>query len=329
MSVPISILDLAFVDPDCTPRDAFDASVKLAQLAEDSGYKRVWYAEHHNMKTIASSAPAVLIAHVAAHTKRIRLGAGGVMLPNHAPLTIAEQYGTLEALHPGRIDLGLGRAPGTDPVTTRALRRSNTSSDTFPEDVKELQGYLGEVSKIEGVYATPGRGTRVPLYILGSSLFGAKLAAILGLPYAFASHFAPQALVDAVALYRTLFQPSATNDRPHVIAGVNVVAADTKAKAESQFHARKLTLIKALIGKGQNWTDEEAEAVLESPVGEQIASMVSYAAVGTPSDVKEYLEEFTHHAHADELIVAHHAPTIEGRLRSVELLASTFEAKAA
>jgi luciferase family oxidoreductase group 1 len=167
MSVPTSILDLAFVDPGCTPRDAFAASVALAQLAEESGYRRVWYAEHHNMNTIASSAPAVLIAHVAAHTKRIRLGAGGVMLPNHAPLTIAEQFGTLESIHPGRIDLGLGRAPGTDPVTTRALRRSNTSSDTFPDDVLELQGYLGDTSKIPGVSATPGKGSRVPLYILG------------------------------------------------------------------------------------------------------------------------------------------------------------------
>lgn len=329
MSIPISILDLAFVDPGAAPADALRASVALAQLAEDSGYRRVWYAEHHNMQTIASSAPAVLIAHVAAHTKSIRLGAGGVMLPNHAPLTIAEQFGTLEALHPGRIDLGLGRAPGTDPVTTRALRRNNTSSDTFAEDVRELQGYLGDATRIPGVSATPGKGTRVPLYILGSSLFGAKLAATLGLPYAFASHFAPAALLDAVALYRSSFRPSEEHDRPYVIAGVNVVAADTEEKAQAQFHTRKVALVKALLGKGQDWTDEEAEMVLESPVGQHIAEMVTYAAVGTPDDVKAYLDRFARHADADELMVAHHAPSIEGRLRSASLLAATFEKKAA
>ena len=329
ISVPVSILDLAFIDAGRSPRDAFEASVAVAQLAEASGYRRVWYAEHHNMETIASSAPAVLIAHVAAHTKSIRLGAGGVMLPNHAPLTIAEQYGTLEALHPGRIDLGLGRAPGTDPVTTRALRRANTSSDTFPEDVRELQGYLEDRSTVPGVAATPGKGSRVPLYVLGSSLFGAKLAAAFGLPYAFASHFAPAALEDAVALYRSSFRPSLEHAEPWVIAGVNVVAADTKKKAEEQFHFRKVTLIKALLGKGRGWTDEEAEAVLESAVGQQVAQMVAYAAVGATEDVRAYLEEFVQHADADELMVAHHAPDIAGRLRSVELLATTMKQEGA
>src|SRR5271166_1081367 len=182
-SVPLSLLDLAIISPGQTPRDAFAASVALAQRAEALGYRRVWYAEHHNMASIASSAPSVLIAHVANHTRTIRLGAGGVMLPNHAPLTIAEQFGTLASLHPGRIDLGLGRAPGTDPATTRALRVDPGAADTFPEDVLELQAYLAGESRIPGVDATPGKGTRVPLYILGSSLFGAKLAAALGLPY--------------------------------------------------------------------------------------------------------------------------------------------------
>ena len=202
MTTPLSILDLAIIGRGETATDAFANSVALAQRAEARGYRRVWYAEHHNMASIASSATSVLIAHVAAHTSTIRLGAGGVMLPNHSPLTIAEQYGTLATLHPGRIDLGLGRAPGSDQNTMRAMRRDAHSSDRFPEDVLELQGYLRGESRIPGVVAVPGAGTNVPLYILGSSLFGARLAAMLGLPYAFASHFAPAALLDAVAIYR-------------------------------------------------------------------------------------------------------------------------------
>src|SRR5580693_697211 len=207
-SVPLSILDLAFIAPGETARDAFDASVKIAQRAEELGYRRVWYAEHHNMATIASSATSVLIEHIASKTRTIRVGAGGIMLPNHAPLVIAEQFGTLETLHPGRIDLGLGRAPGTDPVTSRALRVSPSDADAFPGDVLELQGYLGKETRVPGVEATPGKGTYVPLYILGSSLFGAQLAARYGLPYAFASHFAPHALEEAVEVYRRDFRPS-------------------------------------------------------------------------------------------------------------------------
>src|SRR4051812_31296420 len=194
MPVTLSILDLAPVAPGQTARESFEASVKLAQAAERLGYQRVWYAEHHNMPTIASSATSVLIGYIAAHTSTIRLGAGGVMLPNHSPLTIAEQFGTLETLYPGRIDLGLGRAPGSDQNTMRALRRDAMSANNFPQDVLELQGYLTGPSRIPGVEAIPGSGTNVPLYILGSSLVGAQLAAALGLPYAFASHFAPDAL---------------------------------------------------------------------------------------------------------------------------------------
>src|SRR5205814_712976 len=205
--IPLSILDLATIGRDKTARDAFEGSIALARLAEQRGYRRVWYAEHHNMRSIASSATSVLIAHIAANTQSIRLGAGGVMLPNHAPLTIAEQFGTLETLHPGRIDLGLGRAPGSDQTTMRALRRYVASADSFPEDVLELQAYLGDETRIPGVDATPGKGTHVPLYILGSSTFGAQLAALLGLPFAFASHFAPDALQEAVAAYRREFRP--------------------------------------------------------------------------------------------------------------------------
>src|ERR1700709_2367373 len=234
MSIPLSILDLAPIAPGETARESFAASVALAQTAEKSGYRRVWYAEHHNMPTIASSATSVLIGYVAGHTSTIRLGAGGIMLPNHAPLTIAEQFGTLETLHPGRIDLGLGRAPGTDQNTLRALRRSPMTADAFPEDVLELQGSLSDETRMPGVEATPGKGTRVPLYILGSSMFGATLAAALGLPYAFASHFAPAALQEAVAAYRREFRPSAQLDAPYVIAGVNVIAADSEDTAREQ-----------------------------------------------------------------------------------------------
>ena len=266
-SVPLSILDLAFIGPGQTARDAFAASVKIAQRAEELGYVRVWYAEHHNMASIASSATSVLVEHVASKTRTIRVGAGGIMLPNHAPLVIAEQFGTLEALHPGRIDLGLGRAPGTDPVTTRALRRGLASADTFPDDVLELQAYLADETRVPGVNATPGRGAKVPLYILGSSLFGARLAAALGLPYAFASHFAPQALEEAVAIYRRDFRPSAQLEAPHVIAGLTVIAADTARYAEEQFVAVRRARARFLLAQGQPLTDAEADALLESPAG--------------------------------------------------------------
>jgi luciferase family oxidoreductase group 1 len=324
VTLPLSILDLAPVRHGETPRDSFAASVALARLAEDAGYRRIWYAEHHNMPTIASSATSVLIAHVAAHTERIRLGSGGVMLPNHSPLVIAEQFGTLASLHPGRIDLGLGRAPGSDRNTMYALRRDHTSADRFPDDVQELQAYLADDSLVPGVHAYPGRGTRVPLYILGSSLFGAQLAAALGLPYAFASHFAPVALQDAVAVYRRDFRPSAQLDHPYVIAGVNVIAADTQADADEQFHKAKRARVRALARPGRRLTDDEVDAVLSSPEGRQIEQMVVYSAVGTPPDVRDYLETFAKHADADELIVALQSPVAEARLRSAQLLAGAM-----
>jgi luciferase family oxidoreductase group 1 len=324
-ATPISILDLAQIGPGGSAADSFRASVEIAQLAERSGYRRVWYAEHHNMATIASSATSVLIAHVAAHTRTIRLGAGGVMLPNHSPLVIAEQYGTLETLHPGRIDLGLGRAPGSDQNTMRALRRDPMSADAFPRDVQELQGYLTGRSLIPGVDAIPGKGTNVPLYILGSSLFGAKLAAALGLPYAFASHFAPQALTDAVATYRREFRPSEQLAEPWVIAGVNVVAADTSEQAHTLMRESQRLRVTQLVGRGRTFTDDEADAILDSPSGMQIKHMSHYTAVGTPDEVRAYLDDFVVHADADELIVASMARQIEATLRSFELLAKVSE----
>src|SRR3712207_5306703 len=237
MSIPLSVLDLAPISKGQTPGESIAASVALAQQAERSGYRRVWYAEHHNMPAIASSATSVLIAHVGAHTSAIRLGAGGVMLPNHSPLTIAEQFGTLEAVHPGRIDLGLGRAAGPDQNTMYALRRNPDSADRFPQDVLELQGYLTGETRVPGVDAVPGKGSHVPLYILGSSMFGATLAAALGLPYAFASHFAPAMLQPAVEAYRREVRPPAQLDRPSVVAGVNAGAADTRPAAGEAFAA--------------------------------------------------------------------------------------------
>jgi luciferase family oxidoreductase group 1 len=321
VTVPLSILDLAIIGKGQTAAESFAGSVAMAQLAERLGYRRIWYAEHHNMGSIASSATSVLIAHIAANTSTIRLGAGGVMLPNHSPLTIAEQFGTLETLHPGRIDLGLGRAPGSDQNTMRALRRDPMAADTFPQDVLELQGYLTGPTRIQGVEATPGKGTNVPLYILGSSLFGARLAAQLGLPYAFASHFAPHALQDAVAIYRREFRPSEQLQEPYVIAGVNVVAADSASEAQRLFLEIKRARVSLLFGGGREFTDDEADLIFDSPQGQHIAQMFKYSAVGTPESVRDYLDEFARHADADELIVAHQSGGTEQRLRSVELVA--------
>jgi luciferase family oxidoreductase group 1 len=320
-AVPMSVLDLAFIGKGESVRESLEGTVRLAQRAEQLGYLRVWYAEHHNIESIASSAPAVLIAHVAAHTKRIRLGAGGVMLPNHAPLVIAEQYGTLATLHPDRIDLGLGRAPGTDQNTLRALRRDTGSADSFPQDVLELQGFLGSSTRIPNVHATPGRGTNVPLYILGSSLFGAQLAAKLGLPYAFASHFAPQALHDAIRVYRERFEPSKQLDRPYVIAGINVIGTDTEAKGQEQLEARRRAFARSLFGRpGQGIGEEYLEAILQSPQAMVIEQMLTYTAVGTRDSVKAYVDGFIRDVGPDELMVAHQADTVAGRLRSLEVL---------
>jgi len=325
MRIPLSILDLAPIARGETASSSIAASVALAQRAEEHGYERVWYAEHHNMPSIASSATSVLIAHVGAQTSSIRLGAGGVMLPNHAPLTIAEQFGTLDAMYPGRIDLGLGRAPGSDQNTMYALRRDPMSADRFPQDVLELQAYLAGETRVAGVDAVPGKGSRVPLYILGSSMFGATLAAALGLPYAFASHFAPQALEAAVAAYRREFQPSEQLDRPYVIAGVNAIAADSSEDAREQLQTARRVRAIGLFGRGTPYSDENADQLLAQGAAQHVDQMLTYAAVGTPAEVREYLDGFVKLADADELIVAHQSPTTEQRLRSVTLLAEAME----
>lgn len=331
MPIALSILDLATIAPGQSARESFANSVVLAQAAERSGYRRVWYAEHHNMDSIASSATSVVIGHVAEHTSTIRLGAGGIMLPNHSPLVIAEQFGTLETLFPGRIDLGLGRAPGSDQKTMYALRRDNASADSFPQDVLELQGFLSGNSRIPGVNAVPRAEGIVPLYILGSSLFGAQLAAHLGLPYAFASHFAPGALHEAVAVYRDKFQPSEQLAEPYVIAGVNVFAADDHETAAEHraiaYRDRARRMIQRRPGQ-HDFSDDEIDAFLASPNGAQLSSMTKYTAVGTPEEIRSYLTDFADSIGADELITAHYAQRIEDRIHSVELTAQAVAAVA-
>jgi luciferase family oxidoreductase group 1 len=328
MHARLSILDLAPIARGQTASESFAASVALAQRAEEAGYQRVWYAEHHNMPTIASSATSVLIAHIGAHTSTIRLGAGGVMLPNHSPLTIAEQFGTLEAMYPGRIDLGLGRAPGSDQNTTYALRRDPRTAEAFPNDVLELQAYLAGESRVPGVDAIPGKGSKVPLYILGSSLFGAQLAGAYGLPY----DFAPDELQHAIAAYRSEFKPSAQLAEPYVIAGVNVTAADTPEAARSQFQgvrrARAVSLFARRIGVSPaEITDEHADELLAGGAAAHVDHMLTYSGVGTPREVSDYLDAFLGKTGADELIVVHQAPGIEERLRSVTLIAEAMEAR--
>ena len=317
-----SILDLATVASGQSHADALQGSIDLAQTAEKAGYQRIWYAEHHNMNSIASSSPAVLIAAVAAKTESITLGSGGVMLPNHAPLTVAEQFGTLANLYPDRIELGLGRAPGTDQATMRALRRDPRSSDSFPQDVQELRGYLSDESLIKGINAIPGRGTHVPLYILGSSLFGAQLAAALGLPYAFASHFAPDALRDAIAVYREQFQPSGQLDKPYAFAAMNVIASESEEDAQQQYFATRRNMVRRFLSRGgHHLTDDEAEVLMDTPQGRQVQNMFRHTAVGTVAQVREQIAQFGEYSTADELIVAHQSLKVSDRLRSVELTA--------
>jgi luciferase family oxidoreductase group 1 len=324
MRIPLSVLDLAPIARGETASSSIAASVALAQAAEEHGYARVWYAEHHNMPSIASSATSVLIAHVGAQTSTIRLGAGGVMLPNHAPLTIAEQFGTLDAMYPGRIDLGLGRAPGSDQNTLYALRRDPASADRFPQDVLELQGYLAGETRVPGVNAVPGKGSKVPLYILGSSMFGATLAAALGLPYAFASHFAPQLLEPAVAAYRREFRPSEQLAEPYVIAGVNAIAADRAEDAREQLQVSRRVRAVGLFGRGVPYSDEYADQLLAQGAAHHVDQMLTHTALGTPEEVREFFDGFAKLADADELIVAHQSPTPDQRLRSVALVAEAL-----
>jgi luciferase family oxidoreductase group 1 len=321
---PLSILDLAPIVEGATVPDALRNSLDLAQHAEEWGYNRFWLAEHHNAVGIASAATAVVIAHVAGGTSTIRVGAGGVMLPNHAPIVIVEQFGTLEALHPGRIDLGLGRAPGTDQLTVLALRRDPTSADTFPQEVVELQRYLADPVPGQRVQATPGAGARVPLWILGSSLFGAQLAAMLGLPYAFASHFAPDALLPALEVYRSSFEPSEQLQTPYAMVGANVVVADDDASAQRLFTSAQQSFTNILRGRRGKLPPpiDDIESFWTPPEKDRASGMLRRSYVGSPETVRAGLEAFVAETEADEVIVAAAIHDHAARLRSYELLAS-------
>jgi luciferase family oxidoreductase group 1 len=329
--VPLSILDLAPVPQGKTPADALRNTLDLAQHAERWGYQRFWLAEHHNMIGIASAATAVVIGYVAAGTSTIRVGAGGIMLPNHSPLVIAEQFGTLEALYRGRIDLGLGRAPGTDQRTLLALRRDPSAADTFPQDVLELQGLLGPLQPGQVVQAVPGAGLNVPIWILGSSLFGAQLAGMLGLPYAFASHFAPAALHEALRVYRARFQPSRQLDRPYAMVGVNVIAADSDAEARRLFTSVQQQFANRFRGaRGQLPPPiDDIETYWSPAEREQASAMLACSFVGSGETVARGLKSFVEQTGADEVMVAAAIFEHSARRRSYEILAGMREKLAA
>jgi len=319
--IPFSVLDLAFITEGSTAADALRNSLDLAQHAERWGYRRFWLAEHHNMAGIASAATSVVIGHVAAGTKTIRVGSGGIMLPNHSPLVIAEQFGTLETLFPGRIDLGLGRAPGTDGRTLRALRRDFESAERFPQDVRELQAFLGELQPGQTVQAVPGTGTKVPIWILGSSLFGAQLAAALGLPYAFAAHFAPTQLMEAIEIYRAQFRPSAQCERPYMMIAVTGIAADTDAEARLLFTSPQqafTNIVRGTRGKLRPPIDD-IEAYWSAAEKLQASAMLACSFVGSPDSVRTALGRFIEKTGADELMIASAIFDHAARLRSYEI----------
>ena len=326
LHIPFSLLDLAPVCEGSTPSRAFANTLDLARHAEALGYRRYWLAEHHNMPGIASAATSVLIGHVAGGTSRIRVGAGGVMLPNHAPLQVAEQFGTLAALYPGRIDLGLGRAPGTDQATAKALRRYYESADAFPRDVQEVLHYFDPVQPGQAVQAVPGSGQDVPVWILGSSLFGARLAAMLGLPYAFASHFAPGAMDEALALYHRDFRPSARLRNPHAMLVLNVIGADTRAEARRLFTTQQQSFVRLRRGElglvpppiddiDAFWTPAEKAMVAES---------LACSVVGDAADLREGIAAFVDRHRPDELMLTGNIFDHDARKRSFAMAAEAF-----
>lgn len=321
-----SLLDLSPISEGQTAADALSNTTELAQAAEKAGYYRYWLAEHHNMQGIASAATAVLIGHVASATKTMRIGAGGVMLPNHAPLMVAEQYGTLATLYPDRIDLGLGRAPGTDMETARALRRHMAPEDTFPQDVQELIGYFGDMPNNAAVRAVPGEGTHVPVWILGSSLYGAQFAAYFGLPYAFASHFAPAMLEEALSIYRTTFQPSETLSQPYAIVAAGVCAAETDAEAEFLRSSQLLAFANLRTGKPGKlpYPTDDVASKIPTAVFAQVEQAMSCSATGSPTTVKAQLGTIIEKYQPDELMVTGMIHDHTARVRSFEIAAAVL-----
>ncbi|MES2658600.1 MAG: LLM class flavin-dependent oxidoreductase [Verrucomicrobiota bacterium] len=326
--IPFSVLDLAPVAAGSDTSQAFRNTVSLAQKAEACGFHRYWLAEHHNMPGIASAATSVVIGHVASHTSTIRVGSGGIMLPNHSPLVIAEQFGTLEALYPGRIDLGLGRAPGGDQLTARALRRNlGSSGDTFPQDVLELQSYFRPAENGQLLRAVPGAGLNVPLYLLGSSDFSARLAAELGLPFAFASHFAPDYLKTALTLYRRDFKPSAANATPHAIVGVNVFAADTDVEARRLFTSLQQQFLNLIRGNPGLLQPPVANMGTLWSVAEEshVRKMTRYSLVGSADTIRHGVEQIIQDTGADEIIATAQIFDHAARLRSFEIFSEVMK----
>jgi luciferase family oxidoreductase group 1 len=322
--IPFSVLDLSPVTLGGTAAQSLRNTLDLAQHAETWGYRRYWLAEHHSMPGIASAATSVVIGHVAAGTSAIRVGAGGIMLPNHSPLVIAEQFGTLESLFPGRIDLGLGRAPGSDQATARALRRNLASDpDQFPQDVLELMGYLGPAAPEQRVMAIPGTGLKVPIWILGSSLFGAQVAAALGLPFSFASHFAPAMMMQAIDIYRARFQPSEQLDRPYVMLGFNVIAAESDAQARLLATSVQQAFVNLRSGRPIQLPPplEGYESHLPPPARALLADVLTCAAIGSPQTVRNALAAFIERTKADELMITAQIFDHSARLRSYEIAA--------
>ena len=320
----LSVLDLSPVTEGSTAAQSLENTLDLARHAEKLGFHRYWLAEHHNMAGIASAATSVVIAHVAAGTSTIRVGAGGIMLPNHAPLVIAEQFGTLAALHPGRIDLGIGRAPGTDMLTARALRRNlEASVDNFPQDVVELMGYFEPATSDQRLRAVPGEGEQVEVWVLGSSLYGAQLAAMLGLPYAFASHFAPTELDHAIEIYRSRFQPSERLSKPYVMAGINIVAADSDAEAKLLFSSVQQAFVNLRSGRPGRLPApvEGYERDLDPMSRQMLSQTLSCAIVGSAETVQRGVEAFIARTGADELMVTAQVFDHQARKRSYEILA--------
>jgi luciferase family oxidoreductase group 1 len=326
---PLSILDLVRVTQDTDARGALDNARDLAAHAEKWGFRRFWVAEHHNMPGIASAATAVVISHIAAGTSHIRVGAGGIMLPNHAPIIIAEQFGTLARLFPGRIDLGLGRAPGTDQITVRALRRSLQNSDNFPQDVQELQAFFAPAGPNQTIQAVPAAGTDVPLWILGSSTYGAQLAAALGLPYAFASHFAPDQLLPALDIYRARFQPSEQLAKPHAMVGVNIIAADTDREAKRLATTQQMSFTNMFRGKrGLSQPPIDDIETYWSPMEKaQAMQMLARSIIGAPDTVRAGLAALVAETGADELMVVSDVYDHGARLHSFELMAAANAGK--
>jgi len=326
--IPFSVLDLAVVTEGSTLEQTIKNSRTLASEAEKMGYKRFWMAEHHNMENIASSATSVLLGHVAEATSTIRVGSGGIMLPNHSPLVIAEQFGTLATMYPGRIDLGLGRAPGTDQTTADAIRPDRISQvQQFPQNVKQLQRYLSAENKNSSVRAIPGEGTDIPLWILGSSTDSAFLAAELGLPYAFASHFAPQQLMPAIRIYRERFKPSKQLDKPYIMPCINVIAADTDAEADYLSTSMKQMFMGVVTGDRKPMPPpvDDMSTVWSPQQRMMVQQMLAYSFIGSREKVMEELKSFLEQTRADELMIASYVYDFEQRLKSHRLIAESVE----